>query len=231
MPLGGFDPNRLFDSMDRNGDGVITRDELPDRRSQDRFEDYCRRAGVTDGKLTRELFLKAFQQRMEERQRGGAAADAERYFRTFDRNGDGKLDREELQATPRLKGEWEQWDTNKDGAIDLAEFKAYLAARYAPPTAAGAPAPSPAAPPAPAEGKAEPPMKPGEAAAAYRAGKPVPGLPSWFKDLDADHDGQVALHEWKGRPLEEFYTYDLNGDGFITIEEAMRVARSLATRK
>lgn len=73
-PGGNFDPNWFFDSMDRNRDGVVTRDELMARRSQELFDDYVRRAGVTDGRLTREQFLKAFQQRMDERTRGRVPA-------------------------------------------------------------------------------------------------------------------------------------------------------------
>jgi hypothetical protein len=56
--------------------------------------------------------------------------------------------------------------------------------------------------------------------------KPLPkGLPAWFKQLDKDHDGQVSLNEWLrgGRTRDEFLLYDLNGDGFITPEEVMRV--------
>jgi Ca2+-binding EF-hand superfamily protein len=50
------------------------------------------------------------------------------------------------------------------------------------------------------------------------------GLPAWFKQLDTDGDGQVALHEWRaaGKNLDEFHRYDLNGDGFITVEEMQR---------
>jgi Ca2+-binding EF-hand superfamily protein len=57
---------------------------------------------------------------------------------------------------------------------------------------------------------------------------PLPkGLPSWFKELDTDEDGQVSLVEWLegGRDREEFLYYDLNGDGFITPEEVMRFVK------
>jgi hypothetical protein len=48
-------------------------------------------------------------------------------------------------------------------------------------------------------------------------------LPDWFTKLDRDGDGQVGLYEWpKDRPLQQFLDMDRNGDGFITIEEAMR---------
>jgi Ca2+-binding EF-hand superfamily protein len=50
------------------------------------------------------------------------------------------------------------------------------------------------------------------------------GLPSWFKTLDKNGDGQVTLQEWLdgGRPLDEFRNYDLNDDGMITAAEVHR---------
>src|SRR5262249_47550530 len=52
-------------------------------------------------------------------------------------------------------------------------------------------------------------------------------LPPWFNELDTDGDGQVALYEWldAGRTRDEFLKYDLNGDGFIPQEEALRTAK------
>src|SRR5262249_50740168 len=60
-------------------------------------------------------------------------------------------------------------------------------------------------------------------AVVYRAGKLPDNLPAWFKELDRDQDGQVALYEWKAadRSVEDFVALDRNGDGFITFQEAI----------
>jgi hypothetical protein len=59
---------------------------------------------------------------------------------------------------------------------------------------------------------------------AMRYGHLPKDLPSWFDRDDGNKDGQVALHEWRlsGKKLEEFYTYDLNGDGLVTADELLR---------
>jgi len=58
-------------------------------------------------------------------------------------------------------------------------------------------------------------------------------LASWFDDLDVDRDGQVALYEWRegGRDLDEFRKYDLNDDGFITLDELIRFAKNQPKKK
>jgi Ca2+-binding EF-hand superfamily protein len=61
----------------------------------------------------------------------------------------------------------------------------------------------------------------------------VKGLPPWFRELDKDGDGQVSLREWRqgGKKVKDFREYDLNDDGLITVEEALRVIRSRAQLK
>ncbi len=54
------------------------------------------------------------------------------------------------------------------------------------------------------------------------------GLPDWFNSSDADGDGQVSMHEFASpltdEKIAEFAKYDLNGDGYITAEEVLKVS-------
>ena len=58
------------------------------------------------------------------------------------------------------------------------------------------------------------------------AGDVTEGLPGWFYELDADRDGQVAIHEftteWTIAKHEEFDSVDANGDGLLTAAEVLQ---------
>lgn len=140
---------------------------------------------------------------------------AEAEFRMRDRNGDGRLNQEEMPGS--VRNNMAKWDKNSDGLTDLGEFKEYYAAKML--------------------GNDDPSTTKGIASiiieeedldrrpVVFRAGGKTPtGLPAWFKELDTDGDGQAALYEWRktGKPMDEFANWDLNGDGFITPEEAIR---------
>ncbi len=62
------------------------------------------------------------------REPGGAAGgmQAQARFQDLDRNGDGSIERDELQArsqlSERLQNQWQQADANGDGRVDRAEF-------------------------------------------------------------------------------------------------------------
>jgi Ca2+-binding EF-hand superfamily protein len=142
-----------------------------------------------------------------------AAVMAEAAFRQMDLNGDGMLSYDEMSDT--LKAERDKWDTNKDGLIDLNEFKAYFKERLKQQMAG-----DPNNPQNPVEDEGE--KKP----TIYSASNLPQNIPVWFRECDTNKDGQVALYEWRaaGKSIEEFQTYDRNGDGFITIDEAMRFA-------
>lgn len=155
---------------------------------------------------------------------------AEGFFRRSDKNSDGLLDHEEMSET--LQRERDTWDKDKNGFIDLNEYKAYVTARTqrndnpngneprrpdGPPALTGDR-------PAPVEDKRP---------TVYRAGNLPKDLPDWFVKMDreGDVDGQVGLYEWRKstRNMDEFALYDINEDGFITAEEYLRwKAKSVA---
>lgn len=161
---------------------------------------------------------------------GGTSAEAwnryvEERFRRHDVNGDGLLNFDEMPES--LRAERDKWDTNRDGFIDLNEYKAYYQARTEQRMAQSGTA-SPFGQAIPVDPSGLPITTPVEEEeqkpVVFRSGKLPKELPSWFKQLDTDNDGQIGLYEWKasGRSLEEFQRMDRNNDGFLTIEEVLR---------
>lgn len=173
-------------------------------------------------------------------ERGGGNADALAlsWFRRADQDGDGALSYDELDEG--LRGERDYWDVNRDGFIDLGEFRDYAQARReqweSERTANGDPSRSGrggdrdtgrspfAAPTAPGgmslSSRGEQPARP----VVYAPGNLPRELPSWFTERDRDRDGQISLYEWRvsGAPLDEFRRYDHNNDGLTTAEELLR---------
>ena len=86
----------IFDLLDRNGDGFLTADELPEAPVRRPRRDEGKRAGPPRG------------------------PSAERLLKHHDRDGDGKLSAEEWPEVARVK--FEQADKNGDGFIDGHEL-------------------------------------------------------------------------------------------------------------
>jgi Ca2+-binding EF-hand superfamily protein len=150
------------------------------------------------------------------------AAKAAKTIAKHDRDGDGKLDADEL--TTKWRGAAMLFDRDGDGKLDARELTEYLEeaelekrARKAD-KARKAKAEAPAAEAAPAP----------RAPVVYRPGRLPAGLPGWFAKSDTDRDGQVGLYEWKeaDRGVEEFLKLDQNEDGFLTPEEVLRAQRA-----
>ena len=233
-PMGNFDPSQFFDQL-ANGKDVWNRAET-EPRFQRMFDRIASTLGITNGQITRQQFMTYQEQRAAQRgrgpggRRGGDDSTAEGMFARLDSNGDGVLNFDEMP--PDLRSERELWDKDKNGMIDLQEFKAYYQARIQPPQSAQQ---APAggnnqqdqqwpgyyywdyAPQAPAEEERKPPV-------VYRPGKLPKELPAWFTQIDTDQDGQIGLYEWKasGRTLQEFDEIDRNKDGFLTVDEVLR---------
>jgi Ca2+-binding EF-hand superfamily protein len=156
--------------------------------------------------------------------------EARRFFPSMDRNGDGVIDREEARRSEALR-DFDRWDKNKDGKISVDEYvEAYKeqqgqrgrGTRGAQIRAAGGSVGGAAPAAVPEEDKRP---------TVYRTGnlpKELTEAAPWFVEYDTDQDAQIGLYEWlaQGRPANEFKAMDLNGDGFLTVEEILRYHRA-----
>ena len=119
--FGGRGPGAMVDRMmgwDANEDGIITRDEAPERM-RDRFDSIDANG---DGMLdTEELENMPPPSRGRGAPGGGGLDPAER-LREFDANGDGRITRDELPD--RMERMVDRFDTNGDDVIDAAELEA-----------------------------------------------------------------------------------------------------------
>ncbi len=124
----------LFNKLDRNGDGTIAADEVPEE--QGRFFDRLVRIGDRndDGQLTKEEFVSALERGETPRRRPGGFGpgagqrprfDPRRIFERLDQNGDGKLTLEELpeQARARLKPLFDRLGKQELTAEDFARIR------------------------------------------------------------------------------------------------------------
>jgi Ca2+-binding EF-hand superfamily protein len=148
-----FDPNDIFEKWYSKGRGYFMIEEA--KKGRDELQAWAKDNGVTDGKITKEMYLKYWAFREEQRSKGdnprkdgpkkdeGSAkkdegpkkgppdnadidAKATELFNRYDTNGDGFLNAEEISKTQRFKDEWEKWDANGDKLISLAEWRAYF---------------------------------------------------------------------------------------------------------
>lgn len=254
-PWGGGmpSPEGMFDRFSGGKDVIVVSEIDPQR--QRFFKMIAETNGLTGDRITREQFQGAMGKKQSSMASGGfrppttetsaattlatAAlltsprlntdfidAGSERRFRDLDKNNDGLLSYEEMPE--EIQRERDTWDTNKDGFIDLAEYKAFRTARVGRPVGSD-PQPLLLETPHPTAQPEE--VRP----TVYRAGKLPKELPEWFARLDqqGDNDGQVGLYEWRNdkRPLSEFMAMDLNGDGYLTAEEYLQWKAKNGTKK
>jgi hypothetical protein len=140
---------------------------------------------------------------------------ADESFKRLDANSDGKLNQDEMSGM--LRAQVSKWDKNNDTYVDLPEYREFFAAQLG----GGVDSGTRGVPDRIIDDE-ELDKKP----VVFRQGKLPSGLPPWFKELDKEpEDGVVALNEWRAasKDLDEFKTFDLNDDGLITIDEALRV--------
>ena len=98
-----------FDAMDKNSDGKLTREEFKGLAPFDRID------ADKDGFISREELTKF---RAEMAASGGNRPLAAR-LKAMDKNGDGKLSRDEFTGPPPR---FDMLDKNKDGFIDSQEM-------------------------------------------------------------------------------------------------------------
>jgi Ca2+-binding EF-hand superfamily protein len=197
------DSSRLFDRLDGNKDGSVTKDEVPEER-QRLFTRLVRSADKNgDGKLTSEEFNAGLQDDRRtrpdapERPRpggpdrpGGAMVGPAALMRVLDADGDGAISKSEIDEAPKAL---KKLDRNGDGQLTREEL-------------------------GPRGGVQPPAVRPGQAAGA---------LMERIRNLDENNDGKWTKDELPERFQEQFDTLDANKDGSLDREELSRLARQL----
>ena len=143
----GFDVGRMFQAMDKNQDGKLTKEELPPRMQQGFNRIDANGDSVIDRQELRQLanLMRGMQGQQGRGQqgrgqrgmrRGGDGEqgqgqrrqfDAGQMLKRMDKNNDGKITKDEMPE--RMQERFEQLDSNGDGAVDAAEFKTAMERR------------------------------------------------------------------------------------------------------
>ncbi len=202
-------PAQRFKQLDKNGDGYITQDEIPQERKEFFKRLLSRWDKNGDGKLSQEEFLAAASrrggprgQRPGEQDRPGPRQPAQLrpvvppVFRLLDANGDGKITREELaKAVDRLM----QLDRNGDGVLTPDEFMPRFRGRGF----AGRPGRRPMNPEA---------------------------VINRIMQFDRNGDGKLTKDEVPERAQRFIFRADLNQDGVVEREELKKFFQQLRNR-
>jgi Ca2+-binding EF-hand superfamily protein len=199
-PFLKLDAKQFVQRFDKDGDGFLSKSELPPRAAP-----FFERADLNgDGKLDvqevekllvvlRKRFGQAGNAPAGKPEGGKPAVDrlVTNFLERMDTNGDGKISKDEARG-PLLKN-FERFDTNKDGFLDKDELR--RAAELV------------SAKQGKAAGKAEPP-----------AGAGPPAMN--FNALDRNADGRLGRDELQGTPFaDQFDEIDTNKDGTIDRKE------------
>ncbi|WP_461785849.1 redoxin domain-containing protein [Prosthecobacter sp.] len=203
-------PGGVFQKFDRNSDGKVTSEELPNTQAFDRFdtnkdgsitlEEYNAVTGGTTPKPSTPTTPT-----MPPKPAETPTAPADAVFSGYDKNSDGKVTTDEL-ANPKA---FERFDLDKDGAISLAEYN----------KVSGKPAPTTPGTPTP---PGTPPATPGA------GGGMASQIENMIKAVDKNADGQITKEEAGDAPW--FARLDQDADGIISAEELAMMRRIVAQR-
>ncbi|KDP32871.1 hypothetical protein JCGZ_12163 [Jatropha curcas] len=145
-PLSAKDLHRIFQNLDRNGDGVLNLEDL--NWLLERIGVYFSleelESSVGKSSLNFKEFLSFYDSITKQNDSGNGdeiveeeeeMKDLAKAFKVFDINGDGFISSEELQSVLLRLGLWDEmtgkdcrsmicvYDTNFDGVLDFEEFK------------------------------------------------------------------------------------------------------------
>lgn len=191
-------------ALDKNADGRVSADELPAMPSRGP-------AGFGGRGEGREGFGGRGRGRGDEPGETAPTSPDELVttLMAFDRNGDGKLAKDELPE--RLQGMFDRADANKDGSLSTDELKTYASAQAQPANDMG-------------RGRGEGREGRGEGREG-RGGRGFgPGRDEFISALDTNNDNTLSSDELATAPAT-LKRFDRDGDGNITPEELFAFGR------
>lgn len=208
----------VFQKFDKNADGKVTTEELPNPQAFDRFDtnqdgaitlqEYNTVTSSTTPTPPKPATPPATPMKPGETSPGASTptVPADAVFSGYDKNSDGKVTTDEL-ANPAA---FERYDLDKDGAISLAEYN-QVSGKTAP-TTPGTPAP---------------PATPGTPPTPGASGGMASQIESIIKTVDKNADGRITKEEAGDAPW--FSRIDQNKDGVIDATE-LETVRKMAAR-
>jgi Ca2+-binding EF-hand superfamily protein len=120
-PQRGDFAERMFNRMDANGDGVITRKEFEDYNGK-RFDELDTNH---DGKVSR-AEMEAARDKARKKLGEQLRRQFDRRFDAADANHDGALNRDEAQQMPWIAQRFDAFDANHDGKVTRDEVRDYM---------------------------------------------------------------------------------------------------------
>jgi hypothetical protein len=213
---GRMDPTQVFDRL-AAGKDVWMRSDVVDPGQLAMFDRTAQRLGITNGQITRQQFMAGTPGPKDQRGGTGQGGDGSMvaqqqgrrgargaYANSSGMNGNWIPARPQQGQVWQFQPSWQSMNPTGGSWNNLAGAVPGVDSKSS-----------------------------GQKQIVYR-GDNLPEELDWFRQLDSDHDGQVGLYEWRAsaRAIAEFEEMDLNGDGFITAEEALKYqARNNPTPK